>query len=144
MCQGSGGGYGDVLQRAPESVMRDVAEDLISEDTARDIYKVVFDAETRVVDEAATAALRDEERRARRARGRPYDAFVAEWVQPEPPTGLPFFGSWAEPGQIYGVTMGQRVKMPAARLDSMFMLNPKDVRIAQLEAELKAARAMSG
>ncbi|NKF21852.1 acetone carboxylase subunit alpha [Solimonas sp. C16B3] len=140
MCQGAGGGYGDVLQRDPAQVMLDVAEDLISDVTARDIYKVVFDADTHVVDEAATAEWRAAERRERLARGRPYDEFVADWVAPEPPASLPFFGSWSDPQQVYGVTMGQRVAMPASGLESMFMLNPKDVRIAQLEAELLAAR----
>ena len=59
----------------------------------------------------------------------------------EPPAALPYFGSWDDPKVIYGTSVGQRVKMDADKLQSMFMLNPKDVRIAELEAELKAARA---
>jgi hypothetical protein len=46
--------------------------------------------------------------------------------------------------QVYGIMMGQRVKMSGAALQSQFMLNPKDVQIAALQAEvaaLKKARA---
>jgi N-methylhydantoinase B/oxoprolinase/acetone carboxylase alpha subunit len=141
MCQGAGGGYGDVLQRDPAAVMKDVEDDLISHDTARDIYKVVFDTRTLIPDLAATQALRTDERKARLARGKPYDEFIEEWQTPEPPASLPYFGSWDDPRVIYGTSVGQRVKMDADKLVSMFMLNPKDVRIAQLEADLKAARA---
>ena len=37
--------------------------------------------------------------------------------------------------------MGERIKMDADNMTSMFMLNPKDVRIAQLEEELSSTRA---
>src|SRR3546814_10347897 len=85
ICQGSGGGYGDVLERDPELVMKDLREDLMSHENAHDIYKVVYDQVNLVVDVEATAELRAAERRQRIARGKPYDAFVAEWVTPEPP-----------------------------------------------------------
>jgi hypothetical protein len=141
MCQGAGGGYGDVLQRDPQLVVKDVEEDLISRDTAQTIYKVVLDAEALVVDEAATRQARDDERAARLARGVPYDDFVQTWTTPEPPAHLPFMGCWDDQSAVYGVMMGQRVKMEGAALQSQFMLNPKDVQIAQLQAELQAARA---
>ena len=41
ICQGSGGGYGDVLDREPEAVLADVAAGYLSPETARDIYLVV-------------------------------------------------------------------------------------------------------
>ncbi|MBL6750627.1 MAG: hydantoinase B/oxoprolinase family protein [Nevskia sp.] len=140
MCQGAGGGYGDVLLRDPVAVMTDIEEDLISHDTARDIYKVAFDPVSLIVDQEGTLRLRESERRARIARGVPFDAFVQDWVTPEPPAAVPFCGSWDDPAVIYGVHAGQRVKMAADKLAGMFMLNPKDVRIARLEQELKAAR----
>jgi hypothetical protein len=37
--------------------------------------------------------------------------------------------------------MGQRIKMPADKLQGAFMINPKDLRIMQLEGELAAAQA---
>src|SRR3546814_7281156 len=70
--------------------MKDLREDLMSHENAHDIYKVVYDQVNLVVDVEATAELRAAERRQRIARGKPYDAFVAEWVTPEPPAHLPY------------------------------------------------------
>src|SRR3546814_3479600 len=50
ICQGSGGGYGDVLERDPELVMKDLREDLMSHENAHDIYQVVYDQVNLVVD----------------------------------------------------------------------------------------------
>ncbi len=141
ICQGTGGGYGDVLERAPELVIKDVAEDLISPATARDIYHIVFDEKTRVLDEDATAAARTAERKARLARGKPFDAFCKDWVKSEPPAYLPYFGSWDDPAQIYAGVPGQRVKTTAAEQTGVMMANPKDLRIAELEAEVAALRS---
>jgi acetone carboxylase alpha subunit len=141
ICQGSGGGYGDVLERDPALVMKDLEEDLMSHENARDIYKVVYDEKTLVVDEAATQKLRADYRKERIKRAKPFDQFCKEWVTPEPPKNLPYFGSWENSKEIYATTMGQRIKMPADQLQGAFMLNPKDVRIAQLEAQLAAAQS---
>ena len=56
---------------------------------------MVYEPEELRVDEAATAAARDAERAARRARSLPYDAFVARWRRDEPPPNVPFLGSWS-------------------------------------------------
>ena len=40
--------------------------------------------------------------------------------------------------------MGQPMTMSADALQGAFMLNPKDVRIAQLEAEVAALKARPG
>ncbi|NGY04492.1 hydantoinase B/oxoprolinase family protein [Solimonas terrae] len=144
MCQGAGGGYGDVLQRDPDLVIEDIENDLISHATARDIYRIVFDSDTLVIDREGTERLRADERKARIARGKPYDAFVAEWQTEEPPAHLPFFGCWDDTSQVYGVMMGQRMKMDGDKLASMFMLNPKDVQIAALQAEVASLRAAAG
>ncbi len=142
ICQGSGGGYGDVLERDPELVVKDVRENLVSADIAADIYKVVFDPVTLMVDLDATDALRAAERKARIARGKPFDAFCAEWVTPEPPAHLPYFGSWGDDHDvIYAGLPGQRVKTTAAQQTGVMMPNPKDLRIAELEAELSRLKA---
>jgi N-methylhydantoinase B len=60
-----GGGYGDPLERAPETVARDVAEGKVSIDRARDSYGVVLTADS-AADSAATAARRAELRGARK------------------------------------------------------------------------------
>lgn len=146
ICQGSGGGYGDVLERDPQLVMKDLAEDLISHENARDIYKVVYDEDTLIVDAAATAKLRAEYRRERIARGKPFDEFCKEWVTDEPPPNLPYFGSWNDKSKIYAQNpaINMKVVMDADQLQGVFMPNPKDLRIAQLEAQLEAYRSAQG
>lgn len=143
ICQGSGGGYGDVLERDPALVMKDLAEDLMSHDNARDIYKVVYDEKTLIVDEAATAALRADYRRQRIARGKPYDEFVKTWTTAEPPKHLPYFGSWNDVKTIHAQNpaIGMYTTMPADQLQGVFMPNPKDLYIAQLEARLADTQA---
>jgi N-methylhydantoinase B len=55
-----GGGYGDPLSRDPSLVRQDVRNGLLTVADARRLYGVVLDAESLVVDGAATAALRQE------------------------------------------------------------------------------------
>lgn len=64
-----GGGYGDPLERDPASVARDVREQLVSPEAARDVYGVVLT--DGAVDGAATEARREELRSARRERAVP-------------------------------------------------------------------------
>jgi len=52
------GGYGNPRNRDPQRVATDVADGLISIETARDGYGVVLDSATGTVDQAATAQLR--------------------------------------------------------------------------------------
>jgi hypothetical protein len=54
-----------------------------------------------------------------------------------PPAELPYFGSWSDPTTIYAMNGGQRVTMKADELRGVFMPNPKDVRIAELESQLE-------
>jgi N-methylhydantoinase B len=73
VCAG-GGGYGDPLDRDPESVRRDVEDGVVSQGTARVIYGVVFvrpDSSELKVDDAATTAERQSIRARRLADGRP-------------------------------------------------------------------------
>src|SRR5437764_3633257 len=60
-----GGGWGDPLERDPALVLKDVLNDFVSERAARDDYGVVLSGDPIVVDEAATAALRNEMCKAR-------------------------------------------------------------------------------
>jgi acetophenone carboxylase len=97
---GGGPGYGDPLDRDPEAVLEDVRKNIISESTACDIYRIAYDPERHKLDVEKTQQLRDEERQARRARGKPYREFVEAWSKLKPPEEiLQWYGSWpnAEP-----------------------------------------------
>ncbi len=92
-----GTGYGDPLDRDPESVAADLVRGLVSEWAAENIYSVVYDKQRSRVDVEATKAKRAAAYRARLERGRPYDAFEKEWLQQKPPEEiLSFYGSWPE------------------------------------------------
>jgi N-methylhydantoinase B/oxoprolinase/acetone carboxylase alpha subunit len=137
--QGSGGGYGDVLDRDPLLVIKDVEEDLISQETAVRIYHIVFNPKTLVLDREATSAARTAERAARKKRGVPYKDFCRQWNQSEPPAELPMYGCWGEDiGTIYAGPFGgmPRKTMKADSMEGIFMPNPKDVKIAELQARI--------
>ena len=54
-----GGGFYPAWERAVEQVLEDVKQDRVSAESAREVYGVVVDVERGVVDEAASAALRE-------------------------------------------------------------------------------------
>jgi N-methylhydantoinase B len=56
--QPGAGGYGPPWERDPQAVLRDVLEDYVSLDGARQDYGVVIDPVARTVDVSATAAAR--------------------------------------------------------------------------------------
>lgn len=90
-----GGGIGDPIDRDPDRVAEDVSTGHISEWTAREVFGVeLADGE---LDAEATERLRSEKRDARIERGVPYDEFVREWSEKEPPEeALKFYGEWPE------------------------------------------------
>jgi N-methylhydantoinase B len=57
--QAGGGGWGDPLLRPPSAVAEDVKNEKVSAMAARELYGVIVRPNTCIVDEAATAALRD-------------------------------------------------------------------------------------
>ncbi len=137
--QGAGGGYGDVLERDPELVIKDLEENLISHETAREIYRIVYNPETLLLDRDATDKARAAERKARKKRGVPYKSFVKKWTTKEPPAHLPFYGSWgSDRSTIFAGPYGgmPRQKMNAGAIEPVYMPNPRDVKIAELEARL--------
>ena len=94
---GGGPGYGDPLERDPAEVMEDLRKKIISDWTATNIYRVAYDAERRKLDVEKTREQRDEERRARLARGKPYAEFERAWNQQSPPKEiLQWYGSWPD------------------------------------------------
>ena len=144
--QGSGGGYGDVLERDPEAVMADVEAGYLSGETAREIYFVVYDPDTLAVDAAATQAARDAERQARLRRGRPYGEFVkrvGDRGAARPPALLRLVGrrqqrhprhrlGHAGPVRVAGADGPAAADLPAR--SNVLALAAQQARIAQLEA----------
>lgn len=136
--QGAGGGYGDVLERDPIAIVKDIEDGLISYGVAENVYKVKIDPKTLAIDEAGTKQLRDAERQDRLSRGKPFAEFVKEWNTPTPPAHLPYFGAWGD--DIDTLYMGSPEKTRKANeFKPNYMRHPKDVRIAELEARLHAA-----
>ena len=136
--QGCGGGYGDVLDRDPAMVATDYRNGLISMDTVRNIYHVVLNEETAAIDTNATEQARLSERGQRKARGKPYREFIKEWTTEKPPEHLPYYGSWDDRKLLYRGSPDDTC--PADAIVAIMMPDPKDVRIAQLEAELAACK----
>lgn len=64
VCQSGGGGYGSPLDRTPDAVGRDIRDELLGVEAAREIYGVVATS-AGAVDSAATTALRAQMRPAR-------------------------------------------------------------------------------
>ncbi|HEY93614.1 MAG TPA: hypothetical protein G4O15_01590, partial [Dehalococcoidia bacterium] len=96
-----GQGYGDVLERKPQSVVDDIRAEIISEWTATNVYHVAYDAETWTADEEKTVELRQKEREDRLQRGMRYEEFEKEWLEQRPPDDqLELYGSWPDARMI--------------------------------------------
>jgi N-methylhydantoinase B/oxoprolinase/acetone carboxylase alpha subunit len=96
---GGGGGYGDPLEREPDSVMTDLRQGLVSRQVAESVYRVVLGADDLTLDREATEIARKDERAARCRRGKPYDEFVGTWRRDTPPEDVPYLGSWQWPDE---------------------------------------------
>jgi N-methylhydantoinase B/oxoprolinase/acetone carboxylase alpha subunit len=142
ICQGAGGGYGDVLERDPFQVLKDVEENILSTALAEEIYKVIIDPETLILDETASINARCEEREKRKVRGRPYKEFCKDWVQLGPSEDLPYMGSWGDTGEeIIASPPGEsRYTMQGDEMTAVMLSNPKDRRIRELENEIRQLR----
>ncbi len=140
MSQGAGGGYGDVLERDPEAVVRDVRDNVISDHVAETVYRVAYDRENFAVDQEATQKLRAETIKQRLSQGKPFDQFVAEWTKPGPTEiPVPYFGCWDNREEIFvGVA---DMPSPADAIQPIEMDDPDQVRIAELEDEVAMLKA---
>jgi len=139
--QGAGAGYGDLLERDPRNVIKDIEEGLLSPDIAERLYKVVFDRATLAIDFEATKEARQAERKARISRSKPYSEFIKEWNKPKPPSYLQYFGCWGD--DISVLYMGSPDKIrDASEPRPNYMPHPKDVRIAELEQKLASLGAL--
>lgn len=131
--QGAGGGYGDVLDRDPQLVMKDFREGLISERTVRHIYHVAYDPRSLAADPIATRQLRHAEREARKSRGVPFSTFIEGWVKETPPEHLPYYGGW---GTDHTRLFANGTEVQSDQVGMIMMPDPRDVRITELENQL--------
>src|ERR1700689_5280401 len=94
---GGGPGYGDPLERDPLEILEDVKKKIISDGTAQNVYRIAYDPVRRKLDAEKTKQLRDEERLARLARGKPFDEFQKQWSKLSPPKEiLQYYGTWPD------------------------------------------------
>lgn len=92
-----GAGYGDPLDRDPELIIQDLKDKIISDWSAENVYKVVYDRQTLKVDTEATKKSRQAEREARIKRGKSYELFSEEWSKLKIDESLlKFYGTWPD------------------------------------------------
>ncbi len=148
--QGSGGGYGDILERDPELVMADLQHDRITDKVASEIYAVVYQPDTFVVDKDKTVALRNQRRQDRLKRGKPYKEFVAEFVTSEPPKDLWYFGSWGDdtPEQLVATHWSkfdaERVTGRVSELPLIMIPDRRVLKIAELTKRVHELEGLCG
>ncbi len=94
-----GAGYGDVLEREPEAVVKDLRDGLVNQQAAEMVYGVITSPDTLNLDATATAERRQQMLNARKLRAKPYAEFVKEWEKQSPPESiLQYYGDYPNPG----------------------------------------------
>ncbi len=63
MVTGIGGGYGNPMQRQPQTVRQDVRNEFLTVEQAKEVYGVVLDPQTLEIDSVSTQTLREERMR---------------------------------------------------------------------------------
>jgi acetone carboxylase, alpha subunit len=149
MSQGAGGGYGDALERDPHAVVRDVELNRISAKVAREIFAVAYDPTSFVLDVEGTNELRAQARKARLERGKPYAEFVKEFVTPEPPKDLLYYGSWGDDtdeltATVFDIDGPKRVTAPVSQMPIIMLPDRRDLKVAELEARVRELEEKHG
>ncbi|HPB72999.1 MAG TPA: hypothetical protein PLX71_08470 [Phycicoccus sp.] len=84
--------------------------------------------------------LRQAARQARLQRGKPFEEFCAEFVTPEPPAELLYYGSWGDVEEItateFTIDGPKRVTAPLKQLPIIMVPDRREVKIAALEARI--------
>ncbi|MCV7228273.1 hydantoinase B/oxoprolinase family protein [Mycolicibacterium komossense] len=147
--QGAGGGYGDPLERDPAAVINDAELRRISPKVARDIFAVIYDEKTFRIDAEATEAARAQARKDRLHRGKPYQEFVDEWVTPEPPKDMLYYGSWGDDtdeltATVFGIDGPSRVTATIDEMPIIMVPDRREVKITHLEARIAELESKHG
>lgn len=124
--------------------MADLQLARISDKVAGELYGIVYEPDTFVVREEDTIALRARMRRDRLKRGKPYKEFVAEFVKPEPPQELLYFGSWGDDNdQLVATHWGKsEPERVTARLEDLPLIMIPDRRVLKIEELSKRVREL--
>jgi acetophenone carboxylase len=86
-----------VLERGPEQVIEDLRRGIITDEVARNVYRVAYDPELLIVDQEETERMRAQERAARLKRGRAWNEFHAGWNRLAPSErALAYYGTWPD------------------------------------------------
>ena len=95
---GGGGGYGDVLERDPNLVRKDLIDKMITKDIAEKIYGVLFVSDSLEIDPDKTEKRRNRMRQARLRQGKSFDDFIDGWSEKRPRDDIiEYYGDWPEP-----------------------------------------------
>lgn len=116
---------------------------------AEDIFAVHYDPATFRLDVEGTDAARTAARKARLQRGRPFAEFCAEFVTPEPPKDLHYYGSWGSDTEdltatVFTIDGPSRVTAPLAELPLINIPDRREVKIATLEQRVAELEAKHG
>ena len=96
-----GAGYGDVIERDPELVTKDLREGIVSPWAMENVYYVAYDPQTLEVDYEKTQKMRQSIRQRRLQQGKSYEEFEQEWLKKSPPAEiLTYYGSWPDAEKI--------------------------------------------
>jgi len=92
-----GAGYGDPLDRDPALVVQDIRDEIITDWSAENVYKVVYDKKTLKIGKAETEKLRAETRKQRVDDGMTFEAFDETWRHEKVDDSLlKFYGTWPD------------------------------------------------
>jgi acetophenone carboxylase len=92
-----GNGYGDAIERDPEAIMEDLRRQRITDWSAKNVYHVEYDEDSRTYDEETTADARREYVQDRLAESVPWDEFINEWEDRQPPEEIMGnYGRWPD------------------------------------------------
>ncbi len=121
---------------------------------AETIFAVHYDPATFRLDVARTEQARSDARQARLQRGKPFAEFCQEFVKPEPPKELAYYGSWGHLGagqrghhgdRVHDRRPPERVKAPPlVELPLVVVPDRREVKIAKLQERIDELEARYG
>ena len=84
----------------PAAILKDLKEGMVSHWAAQNVYKIIYDEKTLRLDEEKTRTLREQVRKERISRGKPFDEFEAQWekLRPSDQT-IKHYGAYPHPSE---------------------------------------------